>query len=66
VGQILDDSWQKLRDLQKQLDPQFQAIHQDTRVRIRQVLNADQQKKFDELVRSVEERHRRRGPPPPP
>jgi len=66
VGRIFDDSMQKMQDLQKQLDPQFQALHQETRARIRQILNPDQAKKFDELVRSIDERHKRRGSPPPP
>jgi len=65
VGQILDESSQKMTDLQKQVDPQFQAIHMETRARIRQILNPDQAKKFDELVRQIDERHKRHGPPPP-
>jgi len=66
VGRIFDDSMQKMQDLQKQVDPQFQALHQETRARIRQILNPDQAKKFDELVRSIDERRKRRGSPPPP
>ena len=66
IGKIFDESSQEMRDLQKQLDPQFQALHQETRARIRQILNPDQATKFDEFVKSIDERHRRRGPPPPP
>jgi Spy/CpxP family protein refolding chaperone len=66
VGQIFDETSQKVRDLQKQIDPQFQAFHQETRARIRQILNPDQQKKFDEFVKAIDERRKRRGPPPPP
>jgi Spy/CpxP family protein refolding chaperone len=66
VGQIFDESSQKVRDLQKQIDPQFQAIHMETRARIRQILNPDQQKKFDEYVRQIDERHRQHGSQPPP
>ncbi len=65
VGQIFDESSQKMRDLQKQIDPQFQAIHQETRARIRQILNPDQVKKFDEFTRAIDERHKRQGSPPP-
>jgi Spy/CpxP family protein refolding chaperone len=64
VGQIFDESAQKMADLQKQLDPQSQAIHMETRARIRQILNPDQARKFDELVKQIDERHKRRGPPP--
>lgn len=66
VGQIFDESSQKMADLQKQLDPQFQAIHTETRARIRQVLDPDQARKFDEYVRQIDERRKRRGIPPPP
>jgi len=66
VSQILDESSQKVRDLQRQIDPQFAAIHQETRARIRQILTPEQSQKFDELIRAVDARHRRRGPPPPP
>lgn len=65
VGQIFDEAAQKMVDLQKQLDPQSQAIHMETRARIRQILNPDQAKKFDELVRQIDERHKRRGSSPP-
>jgi len=66
LGQIFDESSQKTRDLQKQIDPQFQAIHMETRARIRQILNPDQAKMFDEYVRQIDERHRQHHPPPPP
>jgi Spy/CpxP family protein refolding chaperone len=66
VGRIFDDSTQKVREVQKQMGAQFEAIHQETRARIRQVLNPDQATKFDELVRQIDERHKRHGPSPPP
>jgi Spy/CpxP family protein refolding chaperone len=66
IGQIFDESSQKVSELQKQLDPQVQAIHLETRARIRQVLNPDQQKKFDEFVRAIDERHKRRASVPTP
>ena len=66
VGQIFDESAQKAKDLQKQIDPQFQSLHQETRARIRQILNPDQVKKFDDHVRQIDERHKRRGLSPPP
>jgi Spy/CpxP family protein refolding chaperone len=66
VGQIFNEGAQEMRDLTKKLDPQYQAIHEETRVRIRQILNPDQAQKFDEFVRQIDERRRRRSPPPPP
>jgi Spy/CpxP family protein refolding chaperone len=66
IDQIFDVSSKKTVDLQKQIEPQFQAIRVETRAQIRQVLDSDQAKKFDEFVKQVDERRRRRGPPPPP
>jgi Spy/CpxP family protein refolding chaperone len=65
VGQIFDEASKKVRDLQEQIDPQFQAIHLETRAHIRQILNPDQAKKFDEFVRQIDARHKRDGSPPP-
>lgn len=66
VGQIFDEASQKMGDLQKQFDPQFEVIHQQTRARIRQILDPGQAQKFDEFVRQIDERHRREGSRPPP
>jgi len=66
VSQIFDEASQKMRDLQKQIDPQFQAIHQETRARIRQILDPDQAKKFDEFIKAIDARHKRQGAAPPP
>jgi len=66
VSSILDEAMQRTSALQKQLGPQFDAIHQETRAKIRQLLNPDQAAKFDAFVKAMDERHRREGPPPPP
>ncbi len=66
LNQIFDDAAQKIRLIQKQMDPQFQALRQENRNRIRQILNPDQVPKFDDLVRQSDERHRRRQASPPP
>jgi Spy/CpxP family protein refolding chaperone len=66
IGKIFDESSKEMEDLQTQIDPQFQAIHLKTRGRIRQVLDPDQARKFDDFLRQLDERHKRRGPPPPP
>ena len=65
IDHIFDESSKKTGDLQKQVDPQFQAIHLETRARIRQILDPDQAKKFDDFVRQIDERRKRRGIPPP-
>jgi hypothetical protein len=66
VQQILDDGFHRMRELQKQSEPQFQALREDTRNRIRAILNSEQVKKFDALVKEMDERRHRMGPPPPP
>jgi len=66
VNRIFDESSQKVKDLQKQVDPQFQALRQETCASVRQILNAEQAKKFDELVRQADARHNRHPSPPPP
>jgi Spy/CpxP family protein refolding chaperone len=66
IDQIFDLSSKKMADLQKQIEPQFQAIRVETRAQIRQILDPDQAKKFDEFVRQIDERRKRHGPPPPP
>ena len=66
IKRIFDETTQKLRNLQQQIDPQFRALRDETRARIRQVLNPEQARKFDEFVREIDARHRRRGPFPPP
>jgi len=60
LRQILDDTGKRLTDVQKQMEPQFQAVREETRNRIRQILNPDQVAKFNELVRKWDERHRQR------
>ena len=66
ISQIFDEGSQKIKEIQNQTDPQVQAIHQENRNRIRQVLSPDQVKKFDELVRQIDERRKRRQVSPPP
>jgi Spy/CpxP family protein refolding chaperone len=61
LGQIFDESAQETRDLQKQIEPQFQAIHMETRAHIRQILNPQQQKVFDRYLREIDERRKRRA-----
>jgi len=59
VGDIIDSSTKKFAATQHQADSQFNAIRQETRGQIRQILSAEQIPKFDELVRHWDERRRR-------
>jgi len=60
LRQILDDTGKKFGEVQRQMEPQFQAVREDTRNRIRQILTPDQVTKFNELIRKWDERHRQR------
>ena len=59
LEQILDGSTKKFRNVQQEADAQFNAIREETRNRIRQILSPQQTQKFDELVRRWDERRRR-------
>jgi flagellar biosynthesis chaperone FliJ len=59
LEQILDGSTQRFRSAQQQADSELNAIREDTRNRIRQILSPEQAQKFDELVRRWDERRRR-------
>jgi hypothetical protein len=59
LEQILDGSTKKFRAAQQQADAQLNAIREETRKEIRQILSPQQTQKFDELVRRWDERRRR-------
>jgi Spy/CpxP family protein refolding chaperone len=59
LEQILDGSTKQFQSAQRQADSQLNAIREETRNRIRQILSPQQTQKFDELVRRWDERRRR-------
>jgi hypothetical protein len=59
LEQILDGSTQKFKSAQQQANSELNAIREETRNRIRQILSPQQARKFDELVRRWDERRRR-------
>jgi len=61
LRQILSDSDKKYSDLQKQVEPQFGALHEQTRDRIRQMLSPEQLEKFNEIARRNDAARKRRG-----
>jgi len=61
LEQILDGSTARFSAAQQQSDAQLNAIRQETRSQIRQILTPEQSQKFDELVRRWDERRRRSG-----
>jgi len=59
LEQILDGSTKEFQSAQQQADSQLNAIRQETRNRIRQILSPPQTQQFDELVRRWDERRKR-------
>ena len=59
LDQIMEGSTQKFENAQQQADSQLNAIRQETRDRIRQILSPEQTQKFDLLVRHWDERRKR-------
>jgi hypothetical protein len=51
LTQILDESRTKYEALHSQVRPQFEALRQETDNQIRQILNPEQSRKFDEVIR---------------
>jgi Tfp pilus assembly protein PilN len=58
VEQIMQQTDGKFRDLQQQVEPQFEAIRNESRDRIRKILNPQQLAKFNQLVQRFEARHK--------
>ncbi|MGO9268977.1 MAG: hypothetical protein ACLQOO_01740 [Terriglobia bacterium] len=61
LRQILGDWDKEYSDLQKQVEPQFNTLHEKTRDRIRQILTPEQLQKFNEIARRNDEASKRRG-----
>lgn len=57
---IMDEGSKKYQDLQRQTAPQFDAVRQETRDKVRQILNPEQRAKFEELVRRFDSSRRPR------
>jgi hypothetical protein len=59
LEQILEGSTGKFRALQQQTDSQSNALREETRNKIRQILSPQQTQQFDEIVRRWDERRKR-------
>jgi hypothetical protein len=59
LEQILDSSTKEFDSAQRQADAQLNAVRQEARNRIRQILSPQQTQVFDELARRWDERRRR-------
>lgn len=66
LNQVMEDAAKKYADLQRQVEPQFAAVREEERNRVRQMLGPQQLAKFNDLVRRLDERRRAQPPHPPP
>lgn len=64
IQAIFNDTRARYAELHAKLDPEYEQVRQDGRDRIRQVLTPEQQPKFEELLRQMDEERRKRQPPP--
>jgi hypothetical protein len=67
LKQIVDQSRERYRALSLQFRPQYDAIRDETRQEIRQILTEDQKARFEKIIHEMDERHKgrdRRGPGP--
>jgi len=51
---IMDEGSKNYQALQRQVAPQFDAVRQETRDKVRQILTPEQRVKFEELVRRID------------
>ena len=58
LNAILDETREEFLALRARLRPQFDEVRQRARVRIRGILNADQQRRFEALVKRWDEERR--------
>ena len=60
MHKIGEDTRREFRDLRKETQPRFQAIQDASRAKIRQILNDEQLKKYDEFRKRMDERRKKR------
>jgi Spy/CpxP family protein refolding chaperone len=58
LRQIMEDTGKQRRALEAQIDQQFDVLREQTRNRIRQMLNPKQLYRFNDLVRQHDERRK--------
>jgi Spy/CpxP family protein refolding chaperone len=60
IQAILNDSRARYAELHEKLDPEYEQVRHEGRVRIRQVLTPEQLPKFEELLRQMDDDRRQR------
>ena len=59
LGAIIDDTRHKWNDIYSPLETQKEQIRQEGRARVRAMLTPDQQTRFDEFMRRLDERRKK-------
>ena len=60
IQAIMNDTRSRYASLHQKLDPEYEQVRHEGRERIRQVLTPEQQPKFEDLLRQIDEDRRRR------
>jgi len=60
IQAILNDTRSRYAGLHEKLDPEYEQVRHESRVRIRQVLTPEQRPKFEDLLRQIDEDRRQR------
>ena len=63
ILQIVREDQESVRQVQRQMEPQFEAIRTEGRDRIRKVLNPDQLAKFNRMIERMDARRKARRRP---
>lgn len=61
LTQIIEEYGKKRKELEQKNQPQFDALHNETRTQVRQILNPEQLVKFNEHVRQSDERKKQKS-----
>ena len=63
ILQIVREDQESVRQVQRQMEPKFEAIRTEGRDRIRKVLNPDQLAKFNRMIERMDARRKARRRP---
>lgn len=61
IQAIMNDTRARYAELHAKLDPEYEQVRHEGRQRIRQVLTPEQQPKFEDLLRQIDEERRMRN-----
>jgi hypothetical protein len=66
LKEIIHESRERYRALSIQFRPQYDALRDQTRQQIRQILTEEQKARFEKIITEMDEHHKGRGRPGPP